>query len=696
MATISSTGIGSGLDVNSIVSQLVALEKQPLKTLALKATNEKAQISAFGDIQSQFAALTDVASRISVASTWGARNATSSNLSAATITATGTANATTFSLDVDQVAKKQSVSSVQIASGGFVGAGRLTFGIGTWTGLAASTVADAAPAAIAAAAIATTAGATAISETSAVTTALASFASATPSAAAFSSAYAAWAASAAANDHVTPALQTAEDAALVARDAADGALGIADGAAQTAAKGLAAIATASVGLAAFAVGTPAASNYSSKYTAWVAAVAANDHVTPTLITAESDALAARDGAYAVLSGPNQTSVDGITSAATYTTATTAVADWKTASDLSAIASAPRASFGVPSSTFSVDVTATDTVATLAAKINTANGGVVATAFNDGGFDRLLLSSKNTGAAAGFRVQATGSGDGTNFDNTGLSRLAYDPHAGAFGMASVGVPVQEGGDAIAHINGLKVTSASNTLASNIPGVTINLLATTTTNYNPSTDTGTKSPLTMTISEDVTPAVKIVNDFVAAYNVLNKTLSDLTKYSVATKAAGLFQGDAAVTGLQNVLRSMLGSSSLGATSQRLSDVGLQRQLDGSLSINTAKLSLAANNGTSLQQLFTNNNNDPLTNGFALKFKTLGQGVAASGGIVTNKALALQKMLDTNSAEQTKVNDRATLFEARLRKQYSALDAQMAQLNALNSYVSQQVTQWNKNTA
>ena len=42
---ISSQGIGSGLDVNSIVSQLVAIEKQPLQPLQLKATTLKAQLS---------------------------------------------------------------------------------------------------------------------------------------------------------------------------------------------------------------------------------------------------------------------------------------------------------------------------------------------------------------------------------------------------------------------------------------------------------------------------------------------------------------------------------------------------------------------------------------------------------------------------------------------------------------------------
>lgn len=482
MATISSTGIGSGLDVNSIVTQLVALEKTPLKTLALKATNVQAQISAFGEIQSQFAALTDVASRISVASTWGARNASSSNTSAATITAAGTANATSFTLDVDQLAQSQSGSSAAMVPGTMPGAGTLTLQLGAW----------------------------------------------------------------------------------------------------------------SAGGGSF---TPGA--------------AANVDVT---------------------------------------------------------------------------VLATDTIAAIAAKINGANAGVVATVFNDGTNERLLLSSKTTGEAAGYRVQSA---------DAALIGLVFDPeNKPGVGMAAVGIPVQYGQDAKARINGLAVTSATNTLTDNIPGVTIKLLATTTTSYGLPGEV--KSPLTMGISEDVTPAVKNISDFVAAFNTLNKSLSELTKYDAATKAAGLFQGDSAVLGLQNILRNMMGSASLGVTSQRLADVGIERQQDGSLTINTAKLTVAANNGTTVQQLFTNNNNNPLTNGFALKFRDLGRGIAASGGSLGAKKAALQKNLDNNAKEQTKVNDRAAMFESRLRKQYSALDAQMAQLNALNAYVTQQVAAWNKSTA
>ena len=492
MATISSVGLGSGLDVNSIVSQMVALEKQPLTTLALKATNVKSQISAFGDIQSQFAALTDVATRISDASTWSSRNATSST-SAATITATGSANATSMSLDVDQLAQKQSVSSEALAPNTGPGSGKLTIQLGSWSGTA-----------------------------------------------------------------FTPAS-----------------------------------------------GTPV----------------------------------------------------------------------------------------------NVDVSATDTLTTIAANINSANAGVVATVFNDGTNERLQLQSKSTGVAAGYKITVT-DGDGTNNDNAGLSRLAFDPFTVdpvtgmASGMATAGIPVQYAQDAKARINGLAVSSGTNTLTNNIPGVTINLVATTTTGFGTATEV--KSPITMSISEDVTPSVKNVNDFVTAYNTLNKSLTDLTKYDAKIKTAGLFQGDSSVTGLQNVLRSMVGSSSFGMSTQTLSDVGLERKLDGSLTINTTKLSAAANDGTRLQQLFTNNNGNSLTNGFALKFKTLGQGVAVSGGAVTNKASALQQALTRNTAEQTKVNDKATLFETRLRARYTALDTQMAQLNALNSYVSQQVTLWNKSTA
>jgi flagellar hook-associated protein 2 len=509
MASISSTGIGSGLDVTSIITQLVALEKQPLKTLELKATNVNSQISAMADIKSQFSTLTDVATRLSPATAWAARNANSSNTSAATITVTNAAAATSFKLDVDALAQKQSASSPALAAGGLVGEGTMTFRLGTWTAPIGST------------------------------------------------------------------------------------------------------------------GDAGADN------------------------------------------------------------------------TAAAAGGARPSFAAASGSADVSVTvlATDTVADLATKINAANAGVVATTFFDGTNDRLLLSSTDTGASAGFRVQVSDTGDSNNTDNSGLSRFAYDPQTTSYGMGSSGISAQYGSDAKARINGLAVTSKTNTLTGNLQGVTIDLKATTTTGYG--TVSEAKSPVSMSISEDVTLAVKNVNDFVTAYNTLNKTLADLTKYDAGTKTASLFQADSSILGLQSVLRNMLGSISTGSSYSRLNDVGIERQLDGSLKMNTSRLSAAANNGTELQKLFTTDNSNSQTNGFALKFATLGNGLLASSGAVSSKSKALSDALARNAQDQTKVNDRATATEARLRKTYTALDVKMASLTALNSYVAQQVTTWNKST-
>ncbi|MFY8089093.1 MAG: flagellar cap protein FliD N-terminal domain-containing protein, partial [Rubrivivax sp.] len=53
MATISSAGIGSGLNVESIVSQLVSLEKKPLETLQTQASSMQTKLSLYGTIKSQ-------------------------------------------------------------------------------------------------------------------------------------------------------------------------------------------------------------------------------------------------------------------------------------------------------------------------------------------------------------------------------------------------------------------------------------------------------------------------------------------------------------------------------------------------------------------------------------------------------------------------------------------------------------------
>ena len=101
---ISSAGIGSGLDVKSIVSQLVALEQKPLSQLQVKASSITAKLSAYGQLQSQMANLQDMASKLATASNWDAMSVSSSN-AAISGTATTAAAVTAFSVEVSQMAR---------------------------------------------------------------------------------------------------------------------------------------------------------------------------------------------------------------------------------------------------------------------------------------------------------------------------------------------------------------------------------------------------------------------------------------------------------------------------------------------------------------------------------------------------------------------------------------------------------------
>ena len=134
MATISSPGIGSGLDVKSIVSQLVALEKQPLSKLQVQAATVQTRISAFGQIKSLISTLSDAASSLNSLTTYNAVRTTSSNSKAVGISATGGTVGNSFSVKVDSLAKAHATASgTLLPIGGALGAGTLRLQSGKWT-----------------------------------------------------------------------------------------------------------------------------------------------------------------------------------------------------------------------------------------------------------------------------------------------------------------------------------------------------------------------------------------------------------------------------------------------------------------------------------------------------------------------------------------------------------------------------------
>ncbi len=468
MATMSSPGIGSNLDVKSIVTQLVALERKPLEKLQLAAATVQTKISIFGQIKSLVSALSDAVSKLSSVTGWNGVSASSSDTASVTASAIGGTQPTSFSVEVQGLAKAQSSYSMPLLPvGGAIGEGTLRLEIGQYAG-------------------------------------------------------------------------------------------------------------------------------------------------------------------AVFTAGSGTPVD-------------------------------------------LTISATDTVADIASKINGANAGVTATVLSDASGDRLLLSGKNTGAAAAFQLSVTSDTDGDPADALGLSRLVNGS-----------ITNQAATNATATINGIPVSSATNTFASSVAGVTFVAVKETT------------APVTITIAKDTSTVKKNIEAFVKAYNEINNILNEATKYDQATKTGGLLQGDSTTLSLQSALRAAVQSVSTGSSVfQRLSDVGISALRGGNLEIDNTKLGKALENMDELKALFSTTTPGN-AEGIGVRLKGLAQTLLASDGYFKRKDDSLKRSLDNNARDQTRVNEKATRVEAALNRRYSALDVQLTSLNSLNSYLTQQITQWNRNTS
>ena len=318
----------------------------------------------------------------------------------------------------------------------------------------------------------------------------------------------------------------------------------------------------------------------------------------------------------------------------------------------------------------LDIGSSDTLTKIATKINEAEMGIQASVVTDvDGKERLMLRSKETGTDKSFSV-----------DISTLSKLGQ-------------APAQAAQNAKVELNGVTLESSTNTFASTIPGMSFTVSEVTT------------NAATLTVKPDTEAMKKNIQEFVDAYNELNDLLSKSTKAVRTTDGkvdptaqadgAGVLQGDSATVSLQNSLRMLtqgISGSPEGLT--RLADIGIQMQQGGKLSVDGSKLDKGLTNVEAIKGLFANKA-DSLGQGggIAVNFKDFTDKLLSFDGTLNTKTDSLERTLKSNTAEQAKVNKRADTLEARMYQQYSALDTKMASLNALNSYVSQMVTTWNK---
>ncbi len=201
--------------------------------------------------------------------------------------------------------------------------------------------------------------------------------------------------------------------------------------------------------------------------------------------------------------------------------------------------------------------------------------------------------------------------------------------------------------------------------------------------------------LTASKAVKTAVQA---FVTAYNDLAKNIAEQTKYDATTKIGGPLQGDSAVNGLLRQLREVINAPS-GASSSfpRLSDIGLSMQRDGTLSVDSAKLDAATLNLPELKKAFANNDTGNAANvGFARRYANLATQVLGVDGSLTTRTEGLRERLVRNSSEQEQISARIDRYQQRLVAQYTAMDANLAKLNSLSSYLTQQIAALTKSNS
>ena len=116
-------------------------------------------------------------------------------------------------------------------------------------------------------------------------------------------------------------------------------------------------------------------------------------------------------------------------------------------------------------------------------------------------------------------------------------------------------------------------------------------------------------------------------------------------------------------------------------------------GSLKINEARLTAALERLDDLQAFFSRDEAGTESDGFGVLFRSFASERLAEGGSLPARQAALRERVTTMSAQRERIEERLARTEERLTAQYSRLDTSLSKLNALQSYVDQQVKSWNQ---
>jgi flagellar hook-associated protein 2 len=315
---------------------------------------------------------------------------------------------------------------------------------------------------------------------------------------------------------------------------------------------------------------------------------------------------------------------------------------------------------------SVSIDANASLDQIGNAINAAGISVSASVVKaDGGATpyRLVLTGTNVGQGKAFSLIAASG-------QSALSFLNFDSSAAmdAAGNITDSRLTARARDASLVVNGLTMTSASNTVSNAINGVTLSL-----------TQAGSS---TLTVASDSDAIKDKVQAFVDAYNKISRDATTLYK--------GDLQGDYALTYMQSEFAKILNTPISGAdgstTVAYLAQAGISLQKDNTLKLDPAALNAAiANNPSAVANLFGNANGD----GFAQRFNNTINDHLGPAGLISTRTATLNQQVKAVKDRMDQEQNRLDTIQSGYLAQYTKLNSSLLAMQQTSSKLTSMLT-------
>jgi len=313
-----------------------------------------------------------------------------------------------------------------------------------------------------------------------------------------------------------------------------------------------------------------------------------------------------------------------------------------------------------------------TTITVAAGDDTPQGMVDAINDADLGLSAYLINTGDASTPYKIVVGGANGADGA-FTIAATDAWSGETTSSEFDFSSTNL--QSAADAALTVDGVSITSSSNTVTDAIPGVTLTLKSVST------------SSVSLDINNDTTTAKAKVNALVTAYNDVNALMTEVTNpASTMETYGGTLVGNSTVRTLRDQIRSLVTAQSTTAPSSDLAylhDIGVEIDKTGKLTVNTVKLDLAMDTDFSNTVKLLSGNQEQLS-----EYDT-----TTDAGIAGEASRTLRKMLKTSGTINSESSN-ATTRISKYKDDLTALDERMSrilerytkQFSAMDSMVGQ----------